>query len=361
MELTSDRMALTEGLAAWRLHERIDDARRVQGKLLQAFGYGPQTHPSRRALAGRGFALEAYGGATGPAVLAVPAPIKRPYIWDLRPGASVIGQFLRGGLRPYLVQWEEPDADFGLADYVRSLAGCIDAMRAETGDERVFLVGHSLGGLFAAIGAALYPERLRGVVVVAAPLHFDYDPSVGLLGPVVAEFSRSPLFREMPGNLPGSLLSAASFRASPDTFGRDRWLDWMRSAAEPGALRTHLQVERWSLDEMPLARQLVVDLVEELYGRDAFLRGTLEIDGRVAAAERLETPLVVVADRRCAIVPPPATIPLIERSAARDKRLLWYEGDVGVALQHVGVLIGAQAQARVWPEILAWMHRVAAG
>jgi hypothetical protein len=28
---------------------------------------------------------------------------------------------------------------------------------------------------------------------------------------------------------------------------------------------------------------------------------------------------------------------------------------VGVCLQHLGILIGRQAQAQVWPEIIAWI------
>jgi polyhydroxyalkanoate synthase len=41
-----------------------------------------------------GLTLKAYsdGARAGPAVLLVPAPIKRAYIWDLAPGASVVQQ-----------------------------------------------------------------------------------------------------------------------------------------------------------------------------------------------------------------------------------------------------------------------------
>lgn len=31
-------------------------------------------------------------------------------------------------------------------------------------------------------------------------------------------------------------------------------------------------------------------------------------------------------------------------------------GDVGVGLRHVGVLVGANAHRRLWPQILAWMR-----
>jgi polyhydroxyalkanoate synthase len=44
-------------------------------------------------------------------------------------------------------------------------------------------------------------------------------------------------------------------------------------------------------------------------------------------------------------------------AAASDKKLvLYYEGDVGVNLQHVGVLVGRNAHARIWPAIFAWLE-----
>ncbi|MDA8108459.1 MAG: alpha/beta fold hydrolase [Betaproteobacteria bacterium] len=119
-----------------------------------------------------GLTLRAYGEprARAGAILMVPAPIKRAYIWDLAPGASVVEQCLKNGRIAYVAQWEEPPESFGLRDYgERLLLACADAIRAETGERAVFLFGHSLGGLFAAIFAALHPARVRGLVLAAAP------------------------------------------------------------------------------------------------------------------------------------------------------------------------------------------------
>jgi polyhydroxyalkanoate synthase len=68
------------------------------------------------------------------------------------------------------------------------------------------------------------------------------------------------------------------------------------------------------------------------------------------------TPVLIVADRRCALVPPAAIQPCYEAVGAIDKHWIWYEGDVGVALQHLGVLIGRHARRRLWPAILRWIE-----
>jgi polyhydroxyalkanoate synthase subunit PhaC len=33
-----------------------------------------------------------------------------------------------------------------------------------------------------------------------------------------------------------------------------------------------------------------------------------------------------------------------------------YPGEVGVGLQHLGILVGRKAQAEIWPRIIAWMR-----
>jgi len=347
------------GVAAgsWRLYEQLDEARRIQGRILDALGFGPAQTPSREVLRAPGLTLKAYcePSRPGPALLLVPAPIKRAYIWDLAPGASAVEQCLRHGARPYLVQWEEPAEGFGLADYgERLLLACADAIRAETGADRIFLFAHSLGGLFAALFAALHPARVAGLVLLATPLHFDFSPQAGALGPVMAALARSQLLDSAPGNVPGSFLSSASFLASPATFGAERIADWLRSWPDPRALGNHLRVERWTLDEQPIARRLARELLAQLYGADAFLRGTLALGGASAAAREVVAPLLAVADRHCPIVPPEAVLPFTEVARAADKTLLWYEGDTGVALRHLGPLIGAGALRELWPRILRW-------
>ena len=344
----------------WALHEQIDRIRRGQGRVLDALGLGPIETPSRVVRSQPGVTLKAYGaeGAAGPVVLLVPAPIKRAYIWDLVPGASVVRQGLRAGARVYLIQWERPGAaeqGFGLAEYAdRLLLDCLDAMEVEVGQSRAVLAGHSLGGTFAALFSALHPERVQGLILIGAPLHFG--PGVGALGRLVAVAPRAHFLTAMPGNVPGSFLDMASLLASPITFGAARWMDWLRSFPDPQAIDTHLRVERWTLDEMPMAARLFREVVEELYRADLFLRGRLMVRGRRAAPEAVAAPLLSVLDARCPIAPPQSVLPFHRVVRSPERRLLWYEGDTGVALQHVGMLVGRSAHRHLWPEIGRWIR-----
>ena len=146
--------------------------------------------------------------------------------------------------------------------------------------------------------------------------------------------------------------------ASPTAFGKERWADWFRSLPNAEAIKTHMQVERWSLDELPLAGRLVESLFQQLYRADAFMAGTLACGKKIAAAKNVKAPLLVVAEEKCGIVPPASIMPFVETAASREKTVLWYEGDVGVAIQHVGSLVGRNAHTRLWPQILGWTQKI---
>ena len=161
---------------------------------------------------------------------------------------------------------------------------------------------------------------------------------------------------DVSGNVPGSFLDLVSVLAFPIAFEAARWADWVVSLPDLGALDTHLRVERWTFDEMPLAARLFREVVEALYREDRFLRGTLRVRGRRAAPDAITAPLLSVVDARCPIAPPRSVLPFHLAVGSPERRLLWYEGDTGVALRHLGMLVGRSAHRRLWPEIVRWIR-----
>src|SRR5215217_5465538 len=129
--------------------DQLDQARRRAGRLLDGLGAGPRPTPSHVLIDVPGMRLRHFEGAagSGPAVLLVPAPIKRWYIWDLELEVSVVARCLAHGLDVHLVEWTDPgpgEQDFGLEEYAgRMLRECVEAVIARTGQPRVLLVGHS--------------------------------------------------------------------------------------------------------------------------------------------------------------------------------------------------------------------------
>ena len=144
--------------------------------------------------------------------------------------------------------------------------------------------------------------------------------------------------------------------ASPQAFQLERWLDRYLSMANPYAMANHMRVERWTHDESPLPGRLFAEVVESLYREDRFMRGTLSIGQRQIGPSDLLAPLINVIAPRSVVIPPGSVLPFHEAAASQAKRVLRYDGDIGVNLQHVGVLVGANAHARIWPAIFEWLE-----
>lgn len=319
----------------------------------------PRTTPCELVEVAAGVRLRVYPSteAAELPVLLVSAPIKRWYIWDLEPEVSVVARCLERGLRVHVVEWTEPGPDeqhFGLDTYADDLlARCIQAVAERTGSPRVALVGPSLGGVLAAICAARRPDLVAAVALLEAPLHFGTDG--GAFGPFVAATPPGAPAGVAAGGVPGSLLDLGAATAAPREFQLDPYLDLLRSVGNLTMLTTYLRVLRWADDEFRLPARLFCDVVERLYRRDEFMQGTLEVGGRPVGPATLTVPLLNVLDPRSRAVPPSSIVPFHDAAAAPAKRLLDYHGDVGVALQHVGVLVGRNAHRHLWPEILDWL------
>jgi polyhydroxyalkanoate synthase len=339
--------------------QQMDRMRQARGLMLESVGFAPKETPHRVVHKEAGLTLRGYGDATqdGPAMLIVPAPIKRAYIWDLAPEISVVRRCLQHDMRVYLAEWTPIAAgqNFGLADYAdRLLAACLDAIASDAGEDQAVLAGHSLGGTLSTIFACLHPQRIRNLILLEAPLHFAED--AGKFAPMVAAAPDMRFIEEQFDCVPGSFLNAVCVAAAPFEFQWQRWIDMSCCTPSRDALMNYMRVERWMHDEFALPGKFFTEIVERLYRDDHLMQGELCIAGRTVGPRDLDVPLLNVIDPRSKVIPPQSIIPFHEAAAGSSKKLLEYRGDVGVAIQHVGVLVGANAHAALWPEIFDWLH-----
>jgi len=339
------------------MHAFVDLLRQMQGDALDLLGLGPAECDYRIVASGARWRLRRYAESdAGPPLLIIAAPIKRPYIWDLAPGISAVRRCLEGRVAVYLLEWLPPragDGPAGLEDYAgRAIGEAVVSCSRETAGAKPFLIGHSLGGTLAAIFASIEPSAIRGLILLSSPLCFEAGSSTfrdALVAIAPSRFSTEDV-------VPGALISQLAAVASPSTFVWSRLLDLGLSVSDPGALEVHTRVERWTLDEFPLAGRLVGEILQWLYREDRFCAGTLHIAGKPAGPSSLRAHTLVVVNAADEIAPRRSILPFLNRMPKGQTQLLEHPGEIGVGFQHLAPLIGRYSHASIWPRIMSWLH-----
>jgi polyhydroxyalkanoate synthase subunit PhaC len=206
----------------------------------------------------------------------------------------------------------------------------------------------------AAIFAASAPERLRGLVMLAAPLCFEGGVSA-FRDAFVALAPRAP----SEGLVPGSLLSTLSVMAAPATFLGSLPLNAAFSMFDFRAATVHARVQRWLLDEAPVSATLSNDVLERLFKENQFCRGELCLGRAAIGPSTMQLPTLAVASPDDVIAPPETIQPFLDRmTAGRVEHILLYRSEIGAGLPHFAILVGRSALAEVWPKIFRWMDEL---
>lgn len=69
----------------------------------------------------------------------------------------------------------------------------------------------------------------------------------------------------------------------------------------------------------------------------------------------MAVPVLAIVNAVDEVGPAASIVPFISRMPTKDVQIIEYSGEVDVGLQHLGILAGREAYARVWPQIISWL------
>ncbi len=289
-------------------------------------------------------------GAAGTPVLVVPSLVNRSYVLDLTPKRSLVRHLRAKGLRPYLVDWDEPgpeERDFGLDDYVADrLSGMLDAVTARAG--RPALLGYCMGGLLTVALSALRPADVLGHVLMAVPWDF-HRPYCLAAAPL--QTLREPVERMLGqmGELPGDALQMLFALQDPGAVER-KFRQFRHVKQTSAAARRFTALEDWANDCVPLTAKVTRETFFGWYGDNLPGRNLWQVAGQTVEPRKLKHPALVVVPSRDRIVPAESALPLAD--ALTNGRRLIVEGG------HVGMLIGARAVSGIYAPISHFVSRM---
>jgi len=284
-------------------------------------------------------------------VLLLPSMVNRHTVFDLTPDSSVVQTLLAGGFDTFLLDWGRPTREDRLVpadEYVDgTIPRAVRAVLAASRADAVTIVGYCMGGTLALVHAALHPERVRNLVLLATPIDFEKagklrtwsDPAGLDVGALVAGF----------GNPPPKALHWAFGMIVP-TWQARQWHIFFRQAANDAFYRQFAAVGRWVGDNVEVPAEAFASFVRDGYQYNRLVRGGWKVRGREARLADVRASVMNVIARRDHIVPPECALGLPARLGSRDAVDRVF--DCG----HVGLSIGAEARPIVWPAILDWLR-----
>jgi alpha-beta hydrolase superfamily lysophospholipase len=235
-----------------------------------------------------------------------------------------------------------------LTEYVREdVPAAVAEVIKLSGHERVFLVGHSLGGLISYAAAPVLGDRVAGVITLGSPYHFTRGSRfLSLFGSAMLALDRTWSIEHH--NVP--LKQAGELMRLLRVVAESPLLPLPIRGYAPGSLESRVLGEHMSL-AMDIGS---IAVVRNLFLRAAEARASGHrlgvLYGYASGFEALDVPLLVIAGSADALAPPEAVRPAYERSSSSDKSYRVFPRG------HIDILVGRDAPLTIWPLLLSWLN-----
>ncbi|WP_273887813.1 class III poly(R)-hydroxyalkanoic acid synthase subunit PhaC [Rubrobacter naiadicus] len=286
-------------------------------------------------------------------VMIVYALINRPYVLDLIPGNSLVEYLSNEGFDMYMIDWGTPgdeDAEMTFEDYVLDyIPRAARKVMRTAGTEDFTLFGYCMGGTMSAMYAALFPETLKNLLLLTAPIDFSKE-HLGLYALFTDEkYLDADLLADAFGNIPGEMIDTGNRMMKPITNYVGTYVSMWERIFEDKSMETWLAMNKWVNDGPPFPGQAFRQWIHEFYQQNRLVKGEISLRGRRVDLSRIDVPLLSIAGKKDHICTVPQAEAIMDLVSSRDKE--FYVLDAG----HVGLLTGRNAKKTLWPKVRGWL------
>ncbi|SDQ59405.1 class III poly(R)-hydroxyalkanoic acid synthase subunit PhaC [Natronobacterium texcoconense] len=284
-------------------------------------------------------------------ILVVYALINKPYILDLQPDRSVVQTLLESGFDVYMIDWGEPsklDRSLTLDDYVnRYIDNCVDVVRERSGLDAINVLGYCMGGTKSAMYAALYPEKVRNLGLMAAGLCFAGDGGVlELWG--AEEYYDPEKVTDTFDNVPAEFLDVGFALMDPVANNVTKYVRFYDNVEDEDFVENFARMERWLDEGIDVAGATYEQFISDVYQDNKLVDNELYLDGKHVDIENIEMPVLQIVAEYDHLIPPEASKPFTEEIPSDDTEIMEF------ATGHIGMSVSSRSHAELWPDVCEW-------
>src|ERR687891_2307337 len=287
-------------------------------------------------------------------ILLIYALVNRSYILDLMPGNSFVEYLLGEGFDVYMLDWGIPgkeDKDLSFENYILDyMPRAVKKVLRNSGAEELTLFGYCMGGTMSAMYASLFPEHLKNLVLLTAPVSFPRE-EIGLYKIFTDSKYLSPgLLADAFGNIPGEMIDTGNRMLKPVTNYVGTYVSMWERIFDEKPMETWLAMNKWVNDGPPFPGAAFNQWITEFYQQNKLVKGEIHLRGRRVDLSNIKVPLLNIAGKKdhiCTLPQAEATMDLI---SSEDKE--FFVLDAG----HVGLMTGRGAKKGLWPKVSGWLE-----
>ncbi len=286
-------------------------------------------------------------------ILLIYALINRAYVLDLTPGNSFVEYLVGEGFDVYMLDWGVPgkeDKNMSFENYILDyMPRAVRKVLRHSHTDELTMFGYCMGGTMSVMYASLFPEGLKNLVLLAAPIDFTPEDA-GIYGLWFNEKYQDPnVIVETFGNVPADLAYTGTAMLRPITNYVGSHVSMWDLIMRDKPTKSWQAMNKWANDPVPIPGAVFKQWIEDFYQQNKLVKGELKLRGRRVDLANIKCPLLNLAgkhDHLCFLPQAEATMDLV---GSEDKEFVVL--DAG----HVGLVMGRGAKKGLWPQTTNWL------
>ncbi len=282
------------------------------------------------------------------------ALVNRPYILDILPNKSVVKHFVDAGFDTYLVDWGVPtpsDNRLSFESYVDGyLVDIQKAVEDATNTEQINILGYCMGGTMTSMYTALYPEKVKNLILLAAGI--DFETREGLLNLWNdAENFDVDAFVDAYGNCPAHFLQSIFLMLKPVANLLEKPINFIENMGNDKFVDEYMTMETWLNDNIPVPGEIYREYVKYLYQQNRLVNDQMKIGDRTVHLKNITCPILNLMASKDDLVPASQSERFNDLVGSTDRESIRFPTG------HIGLAVGSRTHKELWPKACEWLAK----
>jgi len=275
-------------------------------------------------------------------------------ICDYAPDQTLVRVLMSRGLNVFVTEWLSADFQYrnlGIEDHIILTDEAVEKIRELTGFEKIHLIGQCQGGWQAAVYTALNPDKIKSLIVAAAPIDVDAEHCF------LMDYARIPGFCEywvdlFGGLMPGWIMLQGFKSIDPLEHYWNKYLKLFNNVIDDDkkAIDRYRKFENWYEYTQKLPGRFYLEAVDWIFRNNDLIKpGKIIISGKPVDFGNIKCPLILLAGKKDNISPPAQTFSMEKYVSSKDIIKILCDGG------HIGTLMGKASLRQHWTKIADWL------